>query len=319
MAAACIKILSPGLQTTVQDHGRFGYGRFGVAPSGALDPFAMRIANLLVNNPEHDACLETLLMGLRIQALADVAIAVTGADLQAQIDRRPLELWDSHVLKEGQILSFLGPASGCRSYIAFGGGLLIPAVMDSMATNLPSAFGGFQGRVLQPGDILSVESASIQQMVSGHAFKPEWIPSYPNHWTLRVVWGPQDEDFPKAARNLFTDSTYTVSPESDRTGIRLDGPALGRREDVPESIISEGVISGSIQVPGDGKPIIILGETVTGGYRKISTVISADLPALGQIRPGDALNFLPVSLDEAGKALRDMEDKVASFRDSIAG
>jgi len=256
-------------------------------------------------------------MGLRIQALRDVVVAVTGADLQAQIDRRRLELWDSHVLKEGQILSFLGPASGCRAYVAFGGGLLIPEIMGSTATNLPSAFGGFQGRVLQPGDVLSVKSASTQPMASGRAFKSEWIPSYPNRWTLRVMWGPQDEDFPTAARNLFTESTYRVSPDSDRTGIRLDGPELHRKNDFPESIISEGVICGSIQVPGDGKPIIILGETITGGYRKIATVISADLPALGQIRPGDTLNFLPVSLDGANRALRELEDKVARFRASI--
>lgn len=313
----CIKIVSPGLQTTVQDHGRFGYGRLGVASSGALDSFAMRIANLLVNNREHEACLETLLMGLRLQAVNDVVIAVTGADLQAQIDRHTIKLWHSCVLKKGQILSFLGPVSGCRAYIAFGGGLLIPGIMDSASTNLPSAFGGFQGRVLQPGDVLSVKLPSTQPMASGRAFKPEWIPSYPNRWTLRVMWGPQDEDFPTAARDLFTESSYSVSPDSDRTGIRLDGPELHRKKDIPESIISEGVISGSIQVPADGKPIIILGETITGGYRKIATVISADLPALGQIRPGDTLNFLPVSLDEANRALRELEDKVARFRASI--
>ena len=317
-AVECMEILSAGLQTTIQDPGRFGYGRFGVAPSGTLDSFALRIANLLVNNSEHEACLETLLMGLRIKALSDVIIAVAGADLQAQIDRRPLKLWRSHVLKNGQILSFSGPASGCRSYIALGGGLQIPEVMGSLATNLPSAFGGFRGRALQPGDILWVDAPSIRQMACDRAFKPEWIPPYPSRWTLRVMWGPQDEDFPKGARNLFIDSSYSVSPESDRTGIRLDGPEIDCKDGFPESITSEGVISGSIQVPGDGKPIIILGETVTGGYRKIATIISADLPALGQIRPGDQVNFRPVSLDEAIGALGDMEDKVVKFRDAMS-
>jgi biotin-dependent carboxylase-like uncharacterized protein len=316
-AIDCLEILSPGLQTTVQDTGRFGFGRFGVAPSGALDSYALRIANLLVYNPENGACLETLLMGLRIKALMDITIAVTGADLQVQIDRRPLELWRSHSMKNGQILSFLGPASGCRAYIAFGGGLQVPEIMGSLATNLPSAFGGFQGRALQAGDVLTVKSTAREPMVSGRVFKPEWIPSYPSQWTLRVMWGPQDGDFPEATRNLFIESTFSVSPESDRTGIRLDGPEIDRCEDVAESIISEGVISGSIQVPGDGKPIIILGETVTGGYRKIATVISADLPLLGQIKPGEAVRFLPVSLDEANRALSELERKVADFKESL--
>jgi biotin-dependent carboxylase-like uncharacterized protein len=312
-----LEILSPGLQTTIQDCGRFGFGRFGVAPSGALDTFALRIANLLVSNAEHEACLETLLVGLRIKALRDVAFAVTGADLQAQIDRRPIKMWASHRLKNGQVLSFLGPAAGCRSYIAFRGGLRVPEVMGSKSTNLPSAFGGKQGRALRAGDTLSVNSPADGPEVSGRIFNSEWIPHYPGHWKLRAMWGPQDKDFSKATRDEFIDAIYNVSPESDRTGIRLNGPEIKCRQGISESIISEGVISGAIQVPGDGKPIIILGETVTGGFRKIATVVSADLPLLGQIKPGETVQFLPVSLDEAIRALEDLENKVAGFKKSF--
>jgi antagonist of KipI len=309
-----LNILSPGLQTTVQDLGRLGYGRFGVAPSGALDSFAMRTANLLVGNPEDAAGLETLLMGLRIQAMADMTIAITGGDLQPRIEKRPLPMWRSHEFKKGETLSFLAPASGCRAYVAFGGGIQVPGVMRSAATNLPSAFGGFEGRALQAGDVLKVNTAPISPSSAGRALNPDLVPVYADKWTLRVIWGPQDKDFPKAARDEFVKSSYAVSPKSDRTGIRLDGPSIEKKDDIPGSIISEGVISGSIQIPGDGKPIIILGETVSGGYRKIATVISADLSLLGQIKPGDRVNFTPSATQDADAALQAMEDKIAAIR-----
>ena len=312
----CIQILSPGLQTTVQDLGRFGFGRYGVAPSGALDPFALRIGNLLVDNLENQACLETTLLGLRIKALTDVLIAVTGANLQPQVDKRPLEMWCSHILNKGEILSFMGPSSGCRSYIALGGGIDIPPVMGSKSTSLPSGFGGFEGKALEAGAILFSESPQAKPVATHRKFEPQWIPTYPNKWIVRVIWGPQDDDFTEEGRQTFLKSFYEISSESDRTGIRLVGPLIHRKTDIPESIISEGQISGNIQVPGDGKPIIILGETVSGGYRKIATVISADLPLLGQIRPGDEIHFKAISLDEANQALRKMENKIQRFKKS---
>jgi allophanate hydrolase subunit 2 len=140
------------------------------------------------------------------------------------------------------------------------------------------------------------------------------IPVYPDKWSLRVIWGPQDDDFPQSERDVFINSTYTVSAESNRTGIRLDGPALAKKGGIPASIISEGVISGSIQIPGGGKPIIILAETVTGGYRKIATVISAGLFRLGQIKPGGQVEFNSVNKGEAALALRETEDRIAAIR-----
>ena len=315
-AVDSIEILSPGLQTTVQDLGRHGFGRFGVSPSGALDSFALRIANLLVGNPEEAACLETLLMGLRIKALADMPVAVTGANLQPLVDKNPLPMWRSHELKKGEILSFLGPAGGCRAYLAFGGGIQVPVVMGSSSTNLPSAFGGCGGRALKQGDVLLLASPPDGAKILDRALDPELVPVYPDKWSLRVIWGPQDVDFPQPQRDLFINATYTVMSESDRTGIRLDGPVIAKKEGIPASIISEGVISGSIQIPGDGKPIIILAETVTGGYRKIATVISADLSLLGQVKPGDVVTFTPVTLAEAGLALRKMENQIAAIRNT---
>jgi biotin-dependent carboxylase-like uncharacterized protein len=317
-AVESIEILSPGLQTTVQDLGRFGFGHYGVAPSGALDSFAHRIGNLLVGNPENQACLETALMGLRIKALTDVLIAVTGADLQPRVDKRSLEMWCSHILTKGEILSFAGPLSGCRSYIALGGGIDLPLVLGSKSTSLPSGFGGFEGKALEAGAILFSDSPQDKLVESHRKFEPKWIPTYPGKWIVRVVWGPQDDDFTEGGRQTFLKSTYKVSSDSDRTGIRLDGPLIQRKADIPESIISEGLISGSIQIPGDAKPIIILGETISGGYRKIATVISADLPLLGQIRPGDEINFRTISLDEAHQALKKIEGRIKRFKERFS-
>jgi biotin-dependent carboxylase-like uncharacterized protein len=305
-----IEVLSPGLQTTIQDLGRFGYGRYGVPPSGALDSFALRIANRLVDNLENQACLETILMGLRLKALTDVCIAVTGAHLRPQVNKHPLEMWCSHVLKKDQILSFAGPGSGCRAYVAFGGKLKMVSLLGSFSTNLPAGFGGVEGRALQKGDVLQSESPQLKLATAGRKIKTQWIPEHPGTWTLRMVWGPQDTDFTDEAKCTFTNSRYTVSPQSDRTGIRLIGALIERKNHTAESIISEGLIAGCIQVPGDGKPIIILGETVTGGYRKIATVVSADLPLLGQIKPGDEVHFELVSMDAAQRALLKMEERI---------
>ena len=316
-AIDCIEILSPGLQTTVQDLGRFGFGRIGVAASGAMDSFAFRVANLLVANSPDQACLETTLLGLRFRVLTDILIAVTGADLQPLIGKEPFTMWRSLKMNKGEIFSCQGPLSGCRAYIAFAGGIQIPAVMGSRSTNLTSAFGGYQGRVLQAGDILAADLHTDKLKALERSIDPRWIPIYSNNWSLRVMWGPQDDDFTEKGRGTLLDSAYQASSDSDRTGIRLQGPRIQRKSDVAESIISEGVIPGAIQVPGDGKPIIILGETVSGGYRKIATVIAADLPLLGQIKPGDEIHFKVVTLDEAQQALLEVEEKLRRIEDSF--
>ena len=312
-----MEVLAPGLQTSLQDIGRNGFGRYGVAASGALDSFSLRIGNLLVGNPENAAGLETMLLGLRVRALRDIAVAVTGADLQPHCDGKPIAGWCAQVLLKGQELSFKGPQSGFRAYLAVGGGLNVPPVMDSKATNLPAGFGGLEGRALRAKDVLSAERTDAHLGTAGRCLKTGDIPVYPGKWTLRIIWGPQDDQFAAAGRAVFLERepAFTVSPQSDRTGIRLSGPRIEPRPDVSGSIISEGVIAGAIQVPGDGQPIIILNETVTGGYRKIATVIGADLPLLGQIKPGDGVCFEAVSLAVADAALGEVEAKIAQLRE----
>ena len=312
-----LEILAPGPLTTVQDRGRFGFGRFGIAPSGALDSFSLRIGNLLVGNREDEACLEITLLGLKVRALVDLLIAITGADLQPHLNRGPLQMWRSHIMKEGEVLSFTVPRSGCRAYLALGGGISVPSVLKSKSTNLSTKFGGLKGRPLQKGDYLSSDSPYLHHKAEGRCFDTKWIPSYPKHWVLNTVFGPQDDHFPDEAKRLFQKSSFNVTLHSDRTGIRLAGPALQRKAGMAESIISEGMVSGAIQIPGDGQPIIILGELVTGGYRKIATVITADLPFLGQIKPGDRVSFKDVSLEDAYHAFKEAEGIIKRFREGL--
>ena len=306
-AVKALKVLSPGPLTTVQDIGRLGYGKYGVAPSGALDNFSLRVANILVGNFENEACLEITLFGLKVRVLTDVVIAVTGADIQLLCNDKPLNMWESYLLKKEDVLTFARIKSGCRSYLAIGGGISLPKIMKSKSTNLSSIFGGFEGRALQKKDIILSNYPHTHLKNKGRRFKKEWIYAYSNNWNLRVILGPQDDQFTNNGKTTFLNTPYQVTPFLDRTGIRLSGQVVEKKRDVPESIISEAVISGAIQVPGDGQPIIILTETVTGGYRKIATVISADLHLLGQIKSGDTISFSQVFLDDAHNALRDME------------
>lgn len=316
-AVNAFEVLSPGIMSTVQDLGRFGCARYGVAASGALDGFAVRVGNLLVGNDENAAAVETTLMGLRVKVLRDTLVAVTGGDLQPRTSSGPLPTWRSHLVKEGEVLVFAGPASGLRAYLAAAGGIQVAPVLGSRSTNLASGFGGFGGRALRQRDILAVESVQDPLRHGGRAFPPEAVPVYASPWRLRVVWGPQDDHFSEEGRQAFVTAAFTVSPDSDRTGIRLKGPLVGRKPGLGESIISEGILSGAIQVPGDGQPIIILGETASGGYRKIATVISADLPLLGQVTPGDEVCFEAVSMDAAVQALREMERKIETFKQGL--
>ena len=315
-----LEILSPGPLTTIQDRGRFGFGQYGVPPSGALDSFSLRVGNILVGNEAGEACLEITLMGLVARALEDLVVAVTGADLAPRINGDMLPMWHSLGVKKGDHLSFKGPESGCRAYLAVGGGIRVPLVMGSRSTNLSARFGGLEGRPLQRGDVLKCASPHFHSGAAGRFLPPDVVPKYHSESVIRILPGPHDDHFSEGAWDRFLTTAYEVTRHADRTGIRLAGPGIHTKEGYSESVLSEGVVPGAIQVPGDGQPIIILNETVTGGYRKIATVVSADLPLLAQLKPGDTVRFAKVSLEEAISALRNMEDVIAdlkSFMDDV--
>jgi antagonist of KipI len=286
-----------------------------VPPSGALDTFSLRVANLLVGNGEGEAGLEITLMGLRVKALTDLTVALAGGDLQPHRNDSPLEMWRSLRVRRGDILHFKAPRTGCRAYLAAGGGISVPSVLGSKSTNCASRFGGLEGRPLQRGDILTVNQPQRHLSHPGRALDRSLIPRYATQWPLRVLFGPQAEDFTDTVKKRFLQGDFEVTPQTDRMGIRLAGPPVEKRKGFPESILSEGVVPGTIQVPGDAQPIIILVETVTGGYRKIATVISADLPRLGQIKPGDRVKFQAVSLKQALEALEHVEATMARLKE----
>lgn len=316
-AVKVLEVLAPGPLTTVQDLGRYGYGRYGVAPSGAVDSFSLRVANVLVGNPEGEAGLEITLLGLKVQALTDLAVAVTGGDLQPRLNGESLRMWSAHRIQKGDILSFKAPKSGFRSYLALGGGICVPTVMGSKSTNLSSGFGGLEGRPLRKGDILLSDSPHFYVDKGKGVFDEGEIPVYPRAWDLRVLFGPQDDQFTQEIKKSFLNATFKVTSESDRTGIRLAGQPILKIAGMEDSIISEGVICGTVQVPGDGQPIIILRETVTGGYRKIATVISADIPFLGQVKPDDHIRFYVVSMEEALESYRQAEEVISRFKEGF--
>ena len=317
-AVELLDIMTPGIQATVQDTGRRGFGQIGVAPSGAADSYACRLGNLLVGNLEDAAVIEMTLMGFQARFRCDAVAAVTGADLQPTLNGQPLAMWTAHPVMAGDVLAFQTPVCGCRAYLAVGGGFSVPAVMGSRSTNVGAGFGGHAGRALRTGDILSGHCPAAHLHCRGRTIPDALRPVHTSEWVLRVIPGPQGEQFIPASYATFFEAVYTVSGKSDRTGVRLEGPQLGKQSGASDSILSEGILGGAIQVPGDGQPIILLNETVTGGYRKIATVIAADLPLLGQLAPGDTVRFQETDMAAAVELLRRVEAAVEWVRADLA-
>jgi KipI family sensor histidine kinase inhibitor len=301
---AVLEVLEPGLFTTVQDAGRHGRRRLGVAPAGALDLPSLVDANRALGNLDGSAALECTLAGPALRFLAGREFAIAGADLGATLERSDLGAWpvppgQAVRARAGNVLRFSGRRTGVRAYVAIAGGIRTPEVLGSRSASLVGGFAGLAGRALRAGDFLAGGLPRPARGVSQRARPPESSPTM-----LRVVLGPQDEAFGAAACAAFLAAEYTVSPSSDRAGWRLEGIAL--TQEGPGEIASEGMIPGCIQVPPWGRPIVMGPDgPTTGGYPKIATVISVDLPKLAQLAPGESrLRFTAVSVDEAQALLR---------------
>lgn len=298
---------SPGLLTTVQDLGRFGYGRFGVPSGGALDEGALRRANLLVGNPPEAAALEITLLGPTITLGGDrpIVAALTGADHGATLNGEPIASWRSFLWAPGDRLALGGCRVGARAYLAVGGGIAVPPALGSRSTDLLGRLGGLDGRALRAGDRVPLDPPEVPPPLL--ALPRQAIPTYDDQegYVVRVVLGPQEDRVASAALATFLAAPYTVGNASDRMGARLDGPTLTFREAGPGAdILSEGIATGAIQVPANGQPIVLLaGHQTTGGYAKIATVIAADLWQFGQARPGTTVRFRAVTPAEAREAL----------------
>ncbi|MFD1705136.1 biotin-dependent carboxyltransferase family protein [Siminovitchia sediminis] len=299
------EVLKPGLLTTIQDLGRFGYQKYGLAVSGPADGYAHRMANILAGNDEHAAVLEVTLMGLKLEVKKSAVIAITGGDLGPTINGLEVPMWTSVRVNEGDILQFTGARSGCRSYVAVSGGIDVPEVLGSRATDLVGKIGGINGRALQKGDILRAGPRADARL-KGRRLPWYFIPEYKSHVHIRVILGPQDQHFTKSGMETFLSSTYTVTKEVDRMGCRLEGPPIEHVEGA--DIISEGIFYGAIQVPKNGQPIIFLvGRQSVGGYTKIGGVIAVDLSKLGQVKPGDTVTFSEIPIEEAQEELKKQE------------
>jgi KipI family sensor histidine kinase inhibitor len=301
-ADPALEIVAGGLQTLVQDLGRWGYARYGVPRSGPMDPFAARAATCLVGNGPDAAGLEITFGGPTIRFRRECLIAVTGADLSPSVDGAAVPGWTAQTVAAGAVLKFGRRRAGLRAYLAVAGGLAVPPVLGSRATYLRGGFGGLAGRALAAGDRLDVGLAAPDaSRRAGCSLAAEQRPAYRPDPTVRVLLGPHDDRFPMEAIEQLLSTAYAVAPDSDRMGYRLAGPRLARRE--PADLVSGGMSLGGIQVPGDGQPIILLSDhQTTGGYPLLATVIQADLPLVAQLAPGQSLRFKAVSLEAARAA-----------------
>ncbi len=286
--SAVLEVLEPGVLSTVQDLGRFGQQRHGVGTAGAMDRFALEVGNLLVGNPRGAAAVETGLGGLRLRALEDRTVAVTGADLGADVPR-----WKSLRLRKGEELRFRAAVRGAWAYAAVAGGIDAPVVLGSRSTCLRSGI----GRALRAGDVLRAGPPGPAAR-EGRALVEGEVPAYPDLVPVRAVLGPEEGRFLEESVAAFLAEPFEVTPQSNRMGYRLRGPALRHREGA--DLLSDATAPGLVQVPADGQPIVLMADRqTTGGYARIATVISADLPAVAQARPGGRVAFRAVTVEEA--------------------
>ncbi|PWC52688.1 biotin-dependent carboxyltransferase family protein [Azospirillum sp. TSO22-1] len=302
-----LTVIAAGPLSTIQDAGRVGYQRFGVSVAGAADPLLHAVANALVGNGPAEAAVEFTLSGDTLRAEGGPCRIAVAGDAPLVIDDAPAAAWMSHTLAEGQTLRVGTLRSGMRGYVAVAGGFALVPALGSVATHVRSRLGGLDGDRLKPGDRLPLraDAAPAPDLVLDPADLPL------RGETLRVVLGPQDDHFTPAGIATFLAGPYTVSLEADRMGCRLQGPAVEHAKGF--NITSDGIPLGAVQVPGTGQPIVMLADRqTTGGYPKIACVITPDVAALAQKRPGDTLRFQAVSPAEARRAH-------ARFRDLIAG
>lgn len=293
-----LKIINPGLFTTVQDLGRYGYESYGFTPAGVMDYESYYLANALLGNDYNCGVLELTLYGITFEVLHSTSMSSAGAEMELTINEEPFDTGTAVDLVKGDIVKFGGVKKGARTYIAFSGGLDLPKELGSYSTHTRSKMGGYKGRVLKAGDILLVKGKTVE-----HNF-PVITKVLTEDTEIRFIPGQQNDRFDSVNKRIFTESEYTLTKDSDRMGCRLEGPAVESADD--DDILSEPTQFGSIQVPKNGQPIVLLADRQTaGGYKKIGTVAKVDLPKIAQKKPGEKITFSEVSVDEASQLYKD--------------
>ena len=303
-----IHVKNPGMFSSIQDLGRYGYTHLGISIVGAADRLSLRIANLLVGDQENAPALEMTLLGATLEFDERRIVALAGADCDAKIGTSPVLLGEALEVPAGGVLKCGGMKTGSRSYLAVQGGFEVPAVMGSAATDVRGRFGGFEGRRLKAGDVLPARNASSARI---RRLKPGILDAIYRHDMVRVTRGAQQEWFGPEAFDVLFSSLYSISDQSDRTGLRLKGQAIRPREQ--SQLLTDGIPLGAIQVPQDGQPIILfVDQQTTGGYPKIASVIMADMHHVGQLRPHRQVRFQEVSIAQAIALLKEQERWLAN-------
>lgn len=294
------RVLKPGLFTTVQDLGRYGYLKYGVPISGAMDTYSLIAANLLVANNPGDACLEVTLIGPELQALKRTQIAITGGVIPPKVNGQNVSMWQTVDLQEGDIISFEKMKSGCRAYISIRGGIDTPLVLGSRSTYVRGRFGGINGGQLKTGDF--VEGFYAPLIKFGFSMPEKLVPELAGKFTVNVILGPQSDMFTEKGVSVFLSNPYKVTLEADRMGYRLEGPRIEHKDKA--DIVSDALLPGAVQVPKNGNPIIIMQDAqTTGGYPKIAVAITPDVSSLGQAGPNDVIEFSRITVSQAHKKM----------------
>jgi biotin-dependent carboxylase-like uncharacterized protein len=298
-----IRVKNPGMFSTIQDFGRYGYTHLGISIVGAADRLSLRIANLLVGNEENAPALEMTLLGATLEFEERRIVALAGADCDAKIGTSPVRPGEAVEVPAAGVLKCGGMKTGARSYLAVQGGLDVPCVMGSTATDVRGQFGGFQGRRLKAGDLLPVRDGRGSRV---RRLKAGILEAFARHDIVRLTRGAQREWFGPEAFEILFSCPYAISDQSDRTGLRLKGQPLRPHEQ--SQLLTDGIPLGGMQVPQDGQPIILfVDQQTTGGYPKIANVIMADMHHVGQLRPHEQVRFQEVSIPEAVTLLKQQE------------
>ncbi|MGN0521273.1 MAG: biotin-dependent carboxyltransferase family protein [Eubacterium sp.] len=304
------KIISAGMLSTVQDLGRFGVMKTGFTQSGAMDTYSMQIANRLVGNCKGCAVIEMTVAGITAEFNDACIIALSGGDFSPALNGNPIKNNKAYNIKKGDVLKCPYAKSGVRCYLAVSGGIKVPWVLGSRSTNIKSQIGGYFGRKLQAGDVIETDCCNLPL---DDISKCE-IPSaqYCDEITVRAISGPQDFMFTDEDIKLFYSQKYKVTQQADRMGIRLEGNALKSKNGM--DIISDGIVLGSVQVSANGQPIVLMADhQTTGGYAKIATVISCDIPLLAQAKPNDTVKFKQVTVKQAQLAAKKQRRYIESL------
>jgi biotin-dependent carboxylase-like uncharacterized protein len=323
-----LKVLRPGLLTTIQDAGRFGWYHIGMPPSGAMDQFSFRAGNLLVGNDEGAAALETTFLGPDLEAAADVTVAVTGAPLELRLNGAPTPMWVALALKPGDKLQCGQAVAGVRSYVCVGGGIDVPEMLGSRSTYLLGRFGGIGGRTIAAADLLATGTPrrSAAELM-GRRLDPRLLPTFPEIAELRILMGLCSYRLTEESLAQFLNTPWEVSTEADRIGYRIHAagfqfrdrePPFGAGSD-PSNVVDVGYPVGSIQVPGGKEGILLMRDAVTGGgYATIGTVIQSDLDRVAQAAPRTRFRFRAVTIQDALRLRAQYKSRLRALADSLA-